>query len=434
MVEDVENENSNVSNSNKPVLLNTPLSDKVECFDPGDDIDEIDAFLAMEVSSNFEEGYYDSEGDVIFLESLLSDDTTHNLSPEVIFDHEPQQNESIHNTSITFSPRNDPLHHEFAGEIITNPSRIAREHEEYLSLMTLLCEISTSRDPVQEEIDLFPGPDDLTPPGVENDDSEDEDNSMFFPKNESSILDPSFPRPPPEPPDVCLNFEPNTAVKNDFIKLNEDFNQGEMVLSLNVEDVDSFTFVTRIFLPYITYPKVSLLLSSTKNEDTIFDPGTDNAKISRKRSKLDNHGHGNGIECAKAGRMLSKLVQETTEKISQIKDRLKAACDRQKIYADKRRKPLEFSVGTPWQSYTSSKAPIGQFPKGNDTRTRKETHQGVGFCTKTLTKEAQECHITDCHAGNPCELRFDLTDHNGDPIIGRNGGTGFKGACEGLDT
>ncbi|GKB40044.1 reverse transcriptase domain-containing protein, partial [Tanacetum coccineum] len=52
-----------------------------------------------------------------------------------------------------------------------------------------------------------------------------------------------------------------------------------------------------------------------------------------------------------------ELVQETTEKISQIKDRLKAARDRQKSYADKRRKPLEFSVGdyvllkvSPWKS------------------------------------------------------------------------------------
>ncbi|GJY89853.1 putative reverse transcriptase domain-containing protein [Tanacetum coccineum] len=40
-----------------------------------------------------------------------------------------------------------------------------------------------------------------------------------------------------------------------------------------------------------------------------------------------------------------ELVQETTEKISQIKDRLKAVCDRQKSYADKKRKPLKFSVG-----------------------------------------------------------------------------------------
>nr|GEY31668.1 reverse transcriptase domain-containing protein [Tanacetum cinerariifolium] len=40
-----------------------------------------------------------------------------------------------------------------------------------------------------------------------------------------------------------------------------------------------------------------------------------------------------------------ELVQETTKKILQIKDRLKAARDRQKSYLDKRRKPLEFSVG-----------------------------------------------------------------------------------------
>ncbi|GJU45890.1 hypothetical protein Tco_1203156 [Tanacetum coccineum] len=34
---------------------------------------------------------------------------------------------------------------------------------------------------------------------------------------------------------------------------------------------------------------------------------TDIAKISRKRSKPDKHEHGNGIECARAGRMLSKV-------------------------------------------------------------------------------------------------------------------------------
>nr|GEU68203.1 putative reverse transcriptase domain-containing protein [Tanacetum cinerariifolium] len=40
-----------------------------------------------------------------------------------------------------------------------------------------------------------------------------------------------------------------------------------------------------------------------------------------------------------------ELVQEMTEKISQIKDRLKTAREHQKSYADKGRKPLEFSVG-----------------------------------------------------------------------------------------
>nr|GEU77859.1 putative reverse transcriptase domain-containing protein [Tanacetum cinerariifolium] len=40
-----------------------------------------------------------------------------------------------------------------------------------------------------------------------------------------------------------------------------------------------------------------------------------------------------------------ELVQEPNEKISQIKNRLKAVRDRHNSYADKRRKPLEFSVG-----------------------------------------------------------------------------------------
>nr|GEY98612.1 putative reverse transcriptase domain-containing protein [Tanacetum cinerariifolium] len=51
-----------------------------------------------------------------------------------------------------------------------------------------------------------------------------------------------------------------------------------------------------------------------------------------------------------------ELVQETTEKISRIKDRLKTARDRQKSYVDKKRKPLEFGVGdyvllkvSPWK-------------------------------------------------------------------------------------
>ncbi|GJY86368.1 putative reverse transcriptase domain-containing protein [Tanacetum coccineum] len=51
-----------------------------------------------------------------------------------------------------------------------------------------------------------------------------------------------------------------------------------------------------------------------------------------------------------------EIVQETTDNIVQIKDRMKAARDRQKSYADNRQKPLEFSVGdkvllkvSPWK-------------------------------------------------------------------------------------
>jgi hypothetical protein len=51
-----------------------------------------------------------------------------------------------------------------------------------------------------------------------------------------------------------------------------------------------------------------------------------------------------------------EIIRETTEKIVQIKERMKTARDRQKSYADKRRKPLEFQVGdlvllkvSPWK-------------------------------------------------------------------------------------
>ncbi|GJR60886.1 hypothetical protein Tco_1503048 [Tanacetum coccineum] len=88
-------------------------------------------------------------------------------------------------------------------------------------------------------------------------------------------LDPSFPRPPPEPPDVeiSLIIETNAPVINDFDELNEDecFDPGGG--EINVEVDNSFTFVIWNFLPYLTYPVVSSLLSSTKNEDIIFDPG-----------------------------------------------------------------------------------------------------------------------------------------------------------------
>ncbi|KAL8252150.1 hypothetical protein R6Q59_035843 [Mikania micrantha] len=51
-----------------------------------------------------------------------------------------------------------------------------------------------------------------------------------------------------------------------------------------------------------------------------------------------------------------ELIQQTTDKIAQIQQRLQATRSRQKSYADKRRKPLEFQVGdrvmlkvSPWK-------------------------------------------------------------------------------------
>ncbi|GJX47936.1 hypothetical protein Tco_0273126 [Tanacetum coccineum] len=153
-----------------------------------------------------------------------------------------------------------------------------------------------------EEIDLFLASDDSMPPGIENDDYDSKGDIHFLeellsndspplPENESSNLDhfndPSSPRPPPEPPDVeiCFDFEPDTPVINNFDELNEDeyFDPGggEINISQNVEDDDSFTFVIRTFLPFLTYPANSPLLLSTGSEDTIFDPGYPDFEDSR---------------------------------------------------------------------------------------------------------------------------------------------------------
>ncbi|GJX03336.1 reverse transcriptase domain-containing protein [Tanacetum coccineum] len=88
-----KSEDSYVSNFDDPVLPVTPLFDanKDECFDPGDDIDEINAFLDMDVSMDFEDDYYDSEGDIIYLESLLIKDTISNLPPKVFLDIDPKR-------------------------------------------------------------------------------------------------------------------------------------------------------------------------------------------------------------------------------------------------------------------------------------------------------------------------------------------------------
>ncbi|GJY28628.1 hypothetical protein Tco_0404395 [Tanacetum coccineum] len=176
------------TNDWKRILYNAPI-DEAGCFDPGGDNDEIDAFLAIEVPTYIEEGYYDSKGDIIYIESFLSDDTTHNLSSKVFFDHKPQHN--------TFSPKSDPLHHDFTGELITIPLRIDREHEDYINRISLLCGNSSSRSPEnshtiieslpssttlikdsdsnREEIDIFSGPDDSIPPGIESDFDSEED-------------------------------------------------------------------------------------------------------------------------------------------------------------------------------------------------------------------------------------------------------------------
>nr|GEX13713.1 hypothetical protein [Tanacetum cinerariifolium] len=102
----------------------------------------------------------------------------------------------------------------------------------------------SSNDPLLEEVDLFLVLDNLITLGIENIDYDSEgdihflekllvDDSIPFPENKSfdfdHLDDSSFPRPPPEPPDVefLFDLEPNSeevilAVMNNIDELNKD--------------------------------------------------------------------------------------------------------------------------------------------------------------------------------------------------------------------
>ncbi|GJR49786.1 hypothetical protein Tco_1400307 [Tanacetum coccineum] len=112
VLENIDSKDSYVSNLDEPALLVTPLFDfnEDECFNPGGKINEINAFLDMDISTDIENGYHDSEGDIIYLESLLINDTIPNLPPEVFLDHDPKNlkdepdNEDLKSMVKVFDP------------------------------------------------------------------------------------------------------------------------------------------------------------------------------------------------------------------------------------------------------------------------------------------------------------------------------------------
>ncbi|GJY36053.1 putative reverse transcriptase domain-containing protein [Tanacetum coccineum] len=67
-----------------------------------------------------------------------------------------------------------------------------------------------------------------------------------------------------------------------------------------------------------------------------------------------------------------EIVQETTEKIIQVKQRMQAAHDRQKSYADLKRKPMEFEVGDKVMLKVSPWKGVVRFGKRGKLNPRKE--------------------------------------------------------------
>ncbi|GJY94291.1 putative reverse transcriptase domain-containing protein [Tanacetum coccineum] len=92
-----------------------------------------------------------------------------------------------------------------------------------------------------------------------------------------------------------------------------------------------------------------------------------------------------------------EIVQETTEKIIQVKQRMQAARDRQKSYADLKRKPMEFEVGDKVMLKVSPWKGVVRFGKRGKLNPRTEQVHNT-FHVSNLKK---------CHADEPLAVPLD---------------------------
>ncbi|GKC04227.1 hypothetical protein Tco_0995837 [Tanacetum coccineum] len=100
------------------ILHDDPNDDLI--FYPRGDIDEIDAFLDIDIPKNIKDNFYDSERDVLYLESLLSDDTTPSPSPEVFLDRDPRSLRDINDLKIMVKVFDPGIH-----ETIFSPTYVS---------------------------------------------------------------------------------------------------------------------------------------------------------------------------------------------------------------------------------------------------------------------------------------------------------------------
>nr|GEU95384.1 transposase, Ptta/En/Spm, transposase, Tnp1/En/Spm-like protein [Tanacetum cinerariifolium] len=190
------------------------------------------------ISTKIDPHYFNAESNL--LESLLNRDTLIDSSPK--FDHllEEFSGELAHIDQIPLGIEEadfdlDEEIHLVENLLYDNSSPRPPKELNAKIADTILESLSPSSIPVEdsdsymEEIDLFLATDDLMPQGIENDDYDSKGDIHFleeFLSNDPLPLpeigssnfdhhdDPSFPRPPPEPPDVevFFDFKPDTGV------------------------------------------------------------------------------------------------------------------------------------------------------------------------------------------------------------------------------
>nr|GEY90106.1 reverse transcriptase domain-containing protein [Tanacetum cinerariifolium] len=279
-----------------PSIKKVEQINKIDFIDAGGrdfDSEEIENFLNDDsIPFGVEDSPFNMEEDILFLESLLREESS---PPHPII---PNQ---------TKPPIEEPKHSFKIGPLIpihiVEEERIRREHADYINRMEMLFTInphphpstyvntnveSFSSFPIpiqesdshQEEIDVIIETDDVLPPSVENDDSDEEvdsvddlrvDNSNSnseheFSESEDSDFDnPSVSLPPLEPPYEEFDFEIDfgnkiSVVRNTIVKF--ECIDARMKFDVFNDENDD--------LSYFMFAKMFSLLS-VESEDTIFD-------------------------------------------------------------------------------------------------------------------------------------------------------------------
>nr|GEX10221.1 reverse transcriptase domain-containing protein [Tanacetum cinerariifolium] len=271
--------------------------------------------LPIEEPNSFKMGY--EHFNTNFITNDVAESSTKNLIPiphecEVVSENRSKSIEPVNDNSLVFTIISNPLFDndkinsdeinshvesnsdestsnydtvkfdyidEFYGPFIPihilEEERIRREHADYINRMEI--------DPHQEEIDVVTITDDVLPPSIENEDSDEEvdvvdvlrvDNFIqnskhkYSESEDSDFDNPPVPPPPPEPPDEEFEIDFRNeiyVVRNTIVK----FECIDARVKFDVFNVENNVLS---YFMFVIFDKEFSFLSA-ESEDTIFDPG-----------------------------------------------------------------------------------------------------------------------------------------------------------------